>query len=944
MVVLKTDMRSCLKASILALALASLSFTAEAAGLGRITVLSALGQPLRAELEVSATREEAQSLAAKVASAEAFAQAGIEYVPALNTLRFSRDIKERDGRRFIQITTDRPLNEPFIDMLVELSWASGRLVREFTFLLDPPDLAPAAAAVAAPEVRPETKTETATTHPVERTPSLPAAGETTGDTRPAVPRPGAQAAQKPTPGQEATPSVKTESGLPPKATTAPPASVAGTHKVVAGETLTKIAAQTKADGVSLEQMLVALFRSNGEAFDGNNMNRLRAGKILSLPAREEAEKIPAEEARREIVVQAADFNAYRKKLAAAVTTGLAKNEGVTQSASGKIVPKVEGRAAPPGSGKDKLEVSRSEVAKDVKGGKDKAAQDRVALLEEELLARSKALEEANSRAAELEKNLNAMRKLAELKSQSGAALQQQAQAAKPAPAAPSPAPQPQAQPQPRAPEPAQAAAPTSAEAKPAGAAKPDEASKPPPPKPKKRPLPPPEPEPEPGFLEENGLLVLGGGGVVALLLGWLGFSAWRKKREAGAEAGNGLAAGGLSAHSVFGAPTVAPPPSEQEPSQFSVTTVGLASASADTMDALAEADTFLAFGRDAQAEEVLLAALEKEPERLPLYLKLLEIYAGRRNIKQFETMAKRLQMQTGSNGPEWERALALGAGIDPENPLYRPMPIAEPLAAAVPPDVAESDFGATLVLPASPLAEAAAEQTAETVAEPPAAPAEPPPASAVNSGVIDFDLDLDLGSPGAQTESSAAATLATPEATQVIRPAAEASSLDFDLDLGAPEMPAPSAATSAPLDLDLPLNKEESVAAAATDRAVSAGSSAGSIDFDFDLGSADPSALSLAESAASQARESSLAVTTPVAEPLDLGGISLELESAVASPATPAATLKADDPEVATKLELAAAYEEMGDKEGARELYQEALAEGSLAQQERARAKLAALS
>jgi pilus assembly protein FimV len=86
---------------------------------------------------------------ARVASIEAFRQAGIEYSPALVNLRFSKEIKERGGRRFIELSTDRPLNEPFIDMLVELSWASGRLVREYTFLLDPPDLnrpAPAAAA------------------------------------------------------------------------------------------------------------------------------------------------------------------------------------------------------------------------------------------------------------------------------------------------------------------------------------------------------------------------------------------------------------------------------------------------------------------------------------------------------------------------------------------------------------------------------------------------------------------------------------------------------------------------------------------------------------------------------------------------------------------------------------------------------------------------------
>lgn len=136
-----TDKPNRLKATLIAAAIAVLPLATHAAGLGKITVLSALGQPLRAELEVTATRDEASSLVAKVAAVEAFRQAGIEYSPALASLRFSRDIKERGGRRYLEISTDRPLNEPFIDMLVELSWASGRLVREYTFLLDPPDLA-----------------------------------------------------------------------------------------------------------------------------------------------------------------------------------------------------------------------------------------------------------------------------------------------------------------------------------------------------------------------------------------------------------------------------------------------------------------------------------------------------------------------------------------------------------------------------------------------------------------------------------------------------------------------------------------------------------------------------------------------------------------------------------------------------------------------------------
>ena len=150
-----TDKRNRFKATVIAAAIAVLPLASYAAGLGKMTVLSVMGQPLKAELEVSASPDELPSLVARVAQAESFRQAGIDYSPALGNLRFSRDVKERGGRRYIEVTSDRPLNEPFIDMLVELSWSSGRLVREYTFLLDPPGLTPKMppAPVAAPEVR-----------------------------------------------------------------------------------------------------------------------------------------------------------------------------------------------------------------------------------------------------------------------------------------------------------------------------------------------------------------------------------------------------------------------------------------------------------------------------------------------------------------------------------------------------------------------------------------------------------------------------------------------------------------------------------------------------------------------------------------------------------------------------------------------------------------------
>ncbi|HBZ07845.1 MAG TPA: pilus assembly protein FimV, partial [Massilia sp.] len=126
-----------------------MSSAATAAGLGKLTVLSALGQPLRAEIELTAvSNEEAKGLVARLASADAYRAANIEFNPALLSLRFN--VEQRGGRQFVRIPPPQPLNEPFVDLLLELAWDNGRLVREYTFLLDPADLrAPQPAQVAA---------------------------------------------------------------------------------------------------------------------------------------------------------------------------------------------------------------------------------------------------------------------------------------------------------------------------------------------------------------------------------------------------------------------------------------------------------------------------------------------------------------------------------------------------------------------------------------------------------------------------------------------------------------------------------------------------------------------------------------------------------------------------------------------------------------------------
>lgn len=873
---IKPARRNRFSLSLMAAALCLSSLGADAAGLGKITVLTPLGQPLRAELELTASRDELSSMAARLASAEAFKQVGIEYVPGIADLRFAVD-KRPDGQPIVRVTTERPMNEPFLDILLELTWASGRLVREYTILLDPPDVfsKPPVAPVALPESKPVQK-EPAPPPPPAVTPDAKVSAE------PAKPVP----MKEPAPAQEKAP--------------------ASTRVVKSGDTLTKIAKETRPEGISLDQMLVALLRGNQDAFARNNMNRLKAGKILTIPTADTASAIAPGEARQTVVAQARDFNAYRQRLASAVAATPVKEDAAKQEVAGKITPKVEDKAPPPAPSKDKLEVSRTEAAKDTKG-----VQGRISALEEDIVARDRSLKEASSRIADLEKNLTDLKTLAELKSQAGAQMQQQAQkpapealaAAKPVDAVPA-KPVEEAKPVDKpmekvAEKPAESttAAAAPAAAKPEDAAKPKEAAKPAAAKPAVAAKPPPEP---PSFVEENPGLVYGGGGVVALLLGWLGYSSWRRKREDTLQAPptSRLSEGDLMANSVFGS-TGGQSVDTGASIQTDFSQANIAAIDADEgVDPVAEADVYMAYGRDAQAEEILLDALKTDPGRSAVYLKLLEIYSGRKDAKQFESMARSLHAQTGGAGADWERAAEMGRALDAGNPLYGggadagvASVEAKQEEILVPPSEAEK-LRSTVTLPG---------QLAQMAVAASTTPVDVPP-------TLDFELDLDAASGAGK-------------AAEVPLVAAVPSTVDFDLELGS--LATPSAGpTVQPRDEQKPAGAEPVAKEVAA------------LDFELDI------------DASPRAPEASAATAVVPAKGLDLSSIDLELGTPpVAKAAGPAAGGdEADNPDVATKLELAQAYEEMGDKEGARELLQEVLQEGSARQQGLARDRLASLN
>src|SRR5882672_7260237 len=132
-----------MKYSLVAGALA-LSGHALAVGLGRLTVDSALGQPLSARIELtSVTKEDLDSLRAKVADPGLYRQNNLTYQGTLSRARIS--IEGGTGAPYLRVTSPVSVQEPYLDLLVELNWASGRVVREYTFLLDPPGMPSAAA-------------------------------------------------------------------------------------------------------------------------------------------------------------------------------------------------------------------------------------------------------------------------------------------------------------------------------------------------------------------------------------------------------------------------------------------------------------------------------------------------------------------------------------------------------------------------------------------------------------------------------------------------------------------------------------------------------------------------------------------------------------------------------------------------------------------------------
>ncbi len=924
-----------LRAWILAASLLAVSAVAHGAGLGKLNVTSALGEPLNAEIELFVDKKEISSLAAHLASPEAFGRAGLVYSNALDKAKVSIE-KRANGEPYVRLTTAQPVNEPFLDLLVELSWSSGRISREFTALLDPPSLIAerarqkaAEAQVRASPPKPEPQPE-----PIPESPAqAPAAAAPAPEAAPAAESPPTTQAPAKTEAPAVTepaPSAPVETIGGPMATFLTESNINSTSRrtaarsaatgegygpVTRGDTLTKIALATKPADVSVEQMLVLLLRDNPHAFAGKNMNRLKTGRIIKLPSPDQYASITQADARKEVLVQARDWHAYREQLAAKAGEVKPPAEPAQQAAAGKITAKVEDQAAATKQQpKEMLKLSQGEPAAAGAAGEDAKAgqgQARVHALEEELVARDKAVKDANERVSKLEKTIKDLQALLEIKNKGMADLQKPA--APPPAAATTPAQPVPVQPAPKletratapvAPAPAPEAKPAPPQTPVAPATPQPKIETAPPsqptPQPKPAPKQAPPPAPEPSLLDQvlEQPAYLGAGVGVLVLIGALAVRAVKRRRESKAEAEEAGPA------PVVGAVPPSSPAYNSTDTDLSAASARAANDIAEEVDPVAEAEIFLAYGRDAQAEDLLKEALAADPTRYEIHLKLLQIYANRKDTNAFEQLARELQKGTGGSGYLWDQAIRLGYQIDPDNPRY----------AAGRPSGGE----------AAAVAAVAAAGAADNVD--------------FNVGFEDPNAttttDIDLGDDSRQLDRTQVidpATLESHEDTSVLEPGA-APVMNFSVELppagttgGEAEAPKKREGNAIDFDFDLNALAAPSASAPAAEEPKPA---AGGLDFDMSGTSIEASGEPRTDSGTVQE--------------IDLSGINLDLGSGTSSQVSAAGK---DDRwyDVQTKFDLAKAYQEMGDKDGAREILKEVLQEGDAEQKAAAQTVLAKL-
>lgn len=893
-----------------------------ALGVGEVTLKSALNQPLVAEIELLDAKTLAPGeVVPGLASAEDFNRAGIDRPYFLTDLTFTPVLRP-DGKNIIRVSSTKPVREPYLNFLVEVLWPSGRLLREYTLLLDPPLYSPETTAAVAPQLP--------TAAPVARPTGAPRA---------------------------------TSQAAPARSSTA--ASPAGNeYKVASNDTLWEIAERTRQGG-TVHQAMLAIQDLNPDAFIGGNINRMKNGQVLRLPS---AEQI-ASRSQTEAIEQVAQQNAsWRQGRAQPVSER--QLDARQRSAAG---------AAPSRSETgDSLRLVAPETGKSTAGSDTgtaadaKALRDRLATAEESLDSSRRENLDLNDRLKDLEGQLEKLQRLMQLKDDQLAKLQAQlgaepvGETAAPEEAvvasgsAEAEAPGADIATEPEAAEPETEVTPVAQE--PESAAKPAPAAAPAPATPA---APPAEPVAD-SYLQQlmaNPLLLaaLGGSALLLLLVALMAVSRRNAMKEA--ELQESLLADSEPDNLYVEKPALAVADLEVTDNQV------VAPASDDALDSIAgmandpiaEADIYIAYGRFNQAADLLQNALNDEPQRTDLRLKLMEVYAELGDRDGFARQEAELRDIGGSS-----------ASIDQLKSRYPAMGFGAVAGVAAAGTAASDfdsfnldDFESDQPAPAAALDPDDAfdlslddlqlDDDFSATAAPVAEPAKQQPDALDELNFDDLNLETEADTQPADDFSFELDELSSPVADASLADELESFSLELDEEL--------PAATESEFSLDEVL----------TEPAAGVEQPADSFDFDLPELETEQSAsmpdefdLSLDDELSENAQPETFAAELDEIE-AELGDISRDLEEPLDVPQVgdePAPTNLAAAPigessddmgdddfdffaetdETTTKLDLARAYIDMGDAEGARDILDEVMVEGSDTQQQEAREMLAKLA
>jgi pilus assembly protein FimV len=774
-----------LAARVLALFLVVFPAATLALGLGNVEVLTTLNEPLRAEIPVTGIKPgEIDAIDIRLGTDEQFRRAGIERPFHLTRLKF-KVVPDGERKARIEVTTRESVTEPFLNFLVELNWPSGRMIREYTLLLDPPvygaaisssskqsiarvESVPESSGAPAPRPLPEPKGLAATEPPPPRL-VVPA---------PEPERPPAAPLPAPTPAASVAPS--------------PPSDLAGTDRygpVVANESLWSIATRVRPDeGVSIQRMMFAILEANREAFFLDNINSLKKGAVLRIPGREgigpDDKALAMAEVRRHQVL----WDEYRSQLAGAPT---AMPEGAPASAPGVVqtnnLSVTDGSTD--GENKSRLQLVAAGASQNAGAPGDlmnlAQLQQELNMALEEADSKQRESQELNERLSETERIINDLNRMLEFKDDEIARLQNQLRQQEgtpvpaPEPAAAVATPEPEPEPAPMAavePEAAVSAEPESAaepEPQPAAAAVEPEPASDPKPSPVVQP---PQPEPQQAsFVDEllntargyvpsgvDPIVLAGGLGILLILGGGLALYRRRQTAEAGVEpeaidfeddqdaiAGSDGALFADEALPQDEDSAVLAADEETQPAGNDAATVE----SADD-DPLSELNIYMAYEHFDQAEDLVRRAIADSPDRHDYRLKLLEVFYAAKNLPSFQQAARELRDTVGADSALIATAIGWWQDLAPGQDLF----------GASQPQTSETQSSGTTV-------EGIEDEVFDVTSG----------ASGENEeSAMDFDLGFDLSGAEEGEEDS------------------QGSSADFDMESAESEEPIPAGAESSP--------------------------------------------------------------------------------------------------------------------------------------------------